>query len=288
MKAANTLVPPPDGKQWLCGLAEGQPLFVRDCYAWFYEEAVRKMSTKEPKCPGLIYTGNPGIGKSSWLNYALVRFLQDGCVVVLERAKMKDHFVFRDSCCTHYKHQRVDLDNMPKKCVFLFDPDENESHPIESNVFTIVASPPQEKHYKALRKLQNSSVRYFPCWSLAELRGSAPSIDQGKVEERWLKWGGIPRYVFDDDQRKLLGTLKEILEHVDLELVEKSRFTAEIPEHQQQSLSHMMVHYVVTLPYEEGALDFASEWIGQQVVEASARQNYRKLIEHYERTRRRE
>ena len=287
VKAANTLVPPPDGKQWLCGLAEGQPLFVRDCYSWFYEEAVRKMSTKEPKCPGLIYTGNPGIGKSSWLNYALVRFLQDDYAVVLERAKTGDFFVFENGECSHQekKIRGSVLEKLPEKSVYLFDPDENESHPLESNVFTIVASSPQEKHYKALRKLQNSSIRYFPCWSLAELQGSAPSIDQGKVEERWLKWGGIPRYVFDDDQRKLLGTLKEIVDHVDLELVEKSRFTAEIPEHQQQSLSHMMVHYVVTVPYEEGALDFASEWIGQQVVEASARRDYRKLIEHYERTR---
>ncbi len=288
VKAANTLVPPPDGKQWLCGLAEGQALFVRDCYAWFYDEAVRKMSTKEPKCPGLIYTGNPGIGKSSWLNYALVRFLQDGYAVVLERAQEGDYFVFRDGVCIQRKHQRPDLDDIPEKSVYLFDPDEQDSCPLKSNVFTIVASSPQEKHYKALRKLQNSSIRYFPCWSLAELLGSAPLIDQGKVEERWLQWGGIPRYVFDEDQRKLLGVLKEIVDHVDLELVEKSRFTAEIPDHQQQSLSHMLVHYVVTEPYERGELDFASEWIGQQVVEASARRDYSMLVDHYERTRRQE
>jgi hypothetical protein len=80
---------------------------------------------------------------------------------------------------------------------------------------------------------------------------------------------GIPRYVFDDDQEKWLGDLKVIVGRVDLKLVETSRFTAEIPEH-QQSLSHMLVQYIVTEPYERGELDFASEWIGQQIVEASA------------------
>jgi hypothetical protein len=61
--AANVLVEPPRGLlQWLCSLAKGEPLFVRECYAWFYEEAVKRMGEASfPKCPGLIYTGNPGI-----------------------------------------------------------------------------------------------------------------------------------------------------------------------------------------------------------------------------------
>jgi hypothetical protein len=123
------LVVPPDGKQRLCGLKKDQPLFVRECYAWFYEEANRKMNMM-PACPGLIYTGNPGIGTSSWLNYALVRFLQDGYVVVLERAKRADFFVFQDGDCIQRKNQRPDLDGFPKKSVYLFDPDENDSHPL--------------------------------------------------------------------------------------------------------------------------------------------------------------
>jgi hypothetical protein len=65
-------------------------MFVRECYDWFYEQAIKTMSEMDSKglriCPGLIYTGNPGIGKSTWLNYALMRFVQDGYGVVLERA----------------------------------------------------------------------------------------------------------------------------------------------------------------------------------------------------------
>jgi hypothetical protein len=283
----NTQVLPPDGKQWLCGLDVAQPFFIRECYSWFYEEAVRKMAGV-PKCRGLIYTGNPGIGKSTWLNYALVRFLQDGYVVVLERAKASDYFVFRDGICTHKENQVNPflLSELPEKAVYLFDPDENDSHPLESNVFTIVASSPQEKHYKALKKLRAGRY-YFPCWSLEELQVAKPSsMDALRVEELFLKWGGIPRYVFDDDQKKLLGELKEMVDHVDLELVEKSRYTAEIPEHKQQSLSHMLVHYVVKEPYDQGELDFASDLIGRSIIEAAVRSDYKKLIRHYEEVRR--
>src|SRR4051812_2928125 len=155
-------------QQWLCSLARGEPLFVRECYAWFYEEAVKRMGEASvPKCPGLIYTGNPGIGKSAWLNYALVRFLQDGYVVVLERATSKDYYVFRDGVCTRKeKHvRRSVLDALPEKAVYLFDPDEHAVEPLQSNVFTIVASSPLEKHYKALSK-RDAGFRYFPCWAL--------------------------------------------------------------------------------------------------------------------------
>lgn len=109
-------------------------------YGWFYDEAVRRMTEVGVReCPGLIYTGNSGIGKSSWLNYALVRFLQDGYAVVLERAKRKDYWLFQDGRCA-YKDKRLRasvLSRLPDKAVYLFDPDENDSHPLDSNVFTL-------------------------------------------------------------------------------------------------------------------------------------------------------
>ncbi len=289
---ANVLVEPPKGtKQWACGLDEGQPLFVRECYAWFYEEAIRKMSVS-PKCPGLIYTGNPGIGKSAWLNYALVRFLQDGYGVVLERATSKDYYVFRDGVCTHKeKHvRRSVLDALPEKAVYLFDPDENDSHPLKSNVFTIVASSPQEKHYKALFKLLNSDVRYFPCWSLEELKGARPEMDPIKLEERWLRWGGIPRYVFDENQERLEVRLKKAVTGLDLSLVFKYLRTPEISEEDQKMISHILVQYrileVDNAQFQCVELDFASDWIGERIVETEARRDYHKLIAHYEEVRR--
>jgi hypothetical protein len=122
VSTANVLVEPPKGtRQWLCGLAEGEPLFVRECYEFFYDEAIRNIGTV-PRCPGLIYTGSPGIGKSSWLNYALVRFLQDGYAVVLERSKAADYYVFKGGVCTHRNEKRVRqsvLSGLPRKAVLV-------------------------------------------------------------------------------------------------------------------------------------------------------------------------
>jgi hypothetical protein len=283
----NTRVAPPDGKQWLCGLGKEKPLFVRECYEWFYDEAVRKMSED---CPGLIYTGNPGIGKSTWLNYALVRFLQDGYAVVLERAKASDHFVFQGGICTHKKHQRPDLDDFSEKAVYLFDPDENDSHPLESNVFTIVTSSPQEKHYKALKKL-GAGRYYFPCWSLEELQAAKPSsMDSLQVEELFLKWGGIPRYVFGNVQHIYEADLQKAITGLNLSLVFKYMNTPEISEEDQKMISHIVVQYRILehddKPFQFVELDFASAWIGKQVVETQAKQDYKKLIGHYEEVRR--
>ena len=284
------LVEPPNGKQWLCGLAEGESLFVRECYELFYDEALQKMGEdRMPQCPGLIYTGNPGIGKSSWLNYALVRFLQAGYAVVLERAKAGDYFVFQDGACKRWKRRRPDLDGLPDNAVYLFDPDERDSEALQSNVFTIVATSPQEKHYKALRKLVNSSVRYFPCWSLEELRAAkrdAPEVLR-TVEDRFMLWGGIPRYIFDSDQSKWTGKLASFINDFDVKKVETYRGHPEISEEHQKSISHMVVQYrIIGDDFSKCELDFASAEIARRVVEVKAEQGYEGLIAHYEYVRR--
>ena len=249
------------------------------------------MSLKQPKCPGLIYTGNPGIGKSSWLNYALVRFLQDGYAVVLERVQEEDYLVFRDGVCTH-KEKRVRqsvLSELPEKSVYLFDPDEQDSCPLKSNVFTIVASSPQEKHYKALKKI-GAGRYYFPCWTLDELKAAWPKEDAIQLEERWKKWGGVPRYVFTAEQYVLDADLEKAITGLDLSLVFKYMRTPEISEEDQKMISHILVQYRilehVNTPFQFVELDFASDWIAERIVEAEAKRNYEKLIAHYEEVRR--
>ena len=274
----------------LCGLDKRQALFVRGCYAWFYDEALKKRS--EAGCPGVIYTGNPGIGKSAWLNYALVRFLQDDYVVVLERAQESDYLVFREGSCVRQKHSRPDLDDLPDKAVYLYDPDESNSCPLKSNVFTIIASSPQEKHYKALKKM-GAGRYYFPCWLLEELQCARPEMDTSLLVDRWHKWGGIPRFVFSQEQQcELLEVdLQKAITGLNLSLVFTYMKTPEISEEDQKMISHILVQYRVLeseAPYQRVELDFASDWIGERIVETEARRDYQNLISHYEKVRRSE
>jgi hypothetical protein len=87
--------------------------------------------------------------------------------------------------CIRKKQRRPDLEGFPEKAVYLFDPDENESHPLESNVLTIVA---QVKHYKALKKL-GAGRKYFPCWSLGELEKPGQVLLTLRMSERCLESG---------------------------------------------------------------------------------------------------
>ncbi len=209
--------------------------------------------------------------------------------MVLERAQEGDYFVFRDESCIRRKQQQPDLDDLPEKAVYLFDPDEGLSCPLKSNVFTIVASSPLEKHYKALSKM-DAGFRYFPCWTLEELKAARPQTDPASVEGRFLKWGGIPRFVFSDNQELLEVRLQKAITGLDLLLVVKYMKTPEISEEDQKAISHILVQYRILerndMRFQFVELDFASEWIGERIVETEARRDYHKLLAHYEEVRR--
>ncbi len=285
---SGSLVAAPEGFDWPCGLEKGKKLYVRECYAPFFEAAV---VIEKKKFAGCIFTGNPGIGKSVWLNYAVVRFLQVGRRVVLQRAGKKGYWLFSEASCCREKGELPDLDSKRwKDVVYLFDPDENDSSPVAADVFTIVATSPQQKHYKGLQKLPRGVERlYFPCWTLDELRVVAVEHDlERPLEELWLLWGGIPRYVFSRNQPFWRGMLDGYIGTMDFKLVEWYKGSPEIPEQHQKQLSHMVVQYRVESPFTSPLIDFASPEIGVRVIQAAAETRYTDLIAHYERARRKQ
>ena len=192
--------------------------------------------------------------------------------------------MFQDGRCT-YKEKSVSasvLSDLPERSVYLFDPDENESHPLESDVFTIVATSPQVKHYKALRK-DGGRRFYVPCWSLEELQGLKLDLAPEELEKRFLLWGGVPRHIVENEI--LMGDLSQAIEHVDLRMIEKYQGSAEIEEQDQVKLRHMLVQYHIDFPFDKPCIDFASPEIGRRIVESRAKKDYRDLIRHYEEVR---
>jgi hypothetical protein len=154
-------------------------------------------------------------------------------------------------------------------------------------VFTIVASSPQEKHYKALLKLR-AARRYMPCWVLEELKAVGIMSDH-LIEKHFLQWGGIPRYIFDKDQNALLAILATAINGMNMPLVEKYLKSCEISESDQKTISHMVVQYrPIGDKYEECELDFASDKICDSVIQVKGKSDYAQLIDHYQRMRRTE
>ncbi len=114
-----------------------------------------------------------------------------------------------------------------------------------------MASPPQVKHYKALSK-SDAGVRYFPCWTLDELKAAKPQVDPATVEELFLKWGGVARYVFSPQQRGLEADLHKAVTGLDLSLVFMYMTTPEVSEGHEM-ISHILVQYCIL---ERGDMPF--------------------------------
>ena len=145
---------------------------------------------------------------------------------------------------------------------------------------------------KALKKM-GAGRYYFPCWLLEELQCARPEMDTSLLVDRWHKWGGIPRFVFSQEQQcELLEVdLQKAITGLNLSLVFTYMKTPEISEEDQKMISHILVQYRVLeseAPYQRVELDFASDWIGERIVETEARRDYQNLISHYEKVRRSE
>jgi hypothetical protein len=235
--------------------------------------------------------GNPGIGKSCWLNYALIRLLQANVTVFVERMSKGDVWLFKDGQCQREEHgskgsilrQEIDQD---KDAVYLFDPDAGEGEPtFPLQAFTIIASSPNKANYKEFDKALaantvGSRKRYFPCWSVQELMACS-RVSPKTATERFELWGGIPRYVFDEDQAKLRIMLRSCVVSVDMRLIEVHLGLPEISPQNQDKLSHMLVQYRVEAPHSSGQLDFASEMIGRMIIEETLRRDAQMLVGHY-------
>jgi hypothetical protein len=281
---------PPSG--WLFGLLEGSPMFIRECYPQFFDYAMEIRKSSVDGTAGCIFIGNPGIGKSCWLNFALVRLLQMGVTVFVERMSKGDVWLFKDGKCWYEEHSskgsllRREIDD-DKTAVYLFDPDMGKGEPtFPVKAFTIVASSPNRANYKQFDRAmaahtEGENLRYFPCWAEEELILCNPTIEE-IVRERFLIWGGIPRYVFNKAQEKLRGMLKTSISGVDLQLIERYINTPEISEDDQKKLSHMLVQYHVETPHIRGTLDFASEEIGRLVIDETLERDAQKLVSHYQ------
>ena len=104
-------------------------------------------------------------------------------------------------------------------------------------------------------------------------------MSQDVVSQRYAKWGGIARYVYSLSQSALEEELEKKLRAHNFAHVDPYRNNPEISDDDQKVLSHM-VDSDERL-FERCRLDFASEWIGMQVVKQAGKKDYEDLKAHY-------
>lgn len=216
----------------------------------------------------LLLIGNPGIGKSWFLNYCLFQASKiENIRVVFEQIKEGVYHIFYPdgsvNTFTGRPNDRI-FSESGNRDIYLFDPYENDIEPYPSQIaFTIVASSPDTKHYKGFLKECKPKVLYLPVWEQEEIENLCDLLDLPNREmilDLYHKYGGILRYIFSEEDSYLHRQLIDAVNCVS----EESLSCLENPE-RQITVSHKILHYVIDENFQPTKVKFASEYIAKKV-----------------------
>lgn len=106
----------------------------------------------------------------------------------------------------------------------------------------------------------------MPVWSYKEIQAACQLIfscrPEAEVTDRFIKWGGIPRFVLqltDAADQDFLRKGVSACSIRDLEAGMSSISSA------SPQIAHMLLHVTVTAGYLKGPVVFASEWVEEQL-----------------------
>ncbi len=148
------------GNLWLTSTDHLQePLLVRRCVRKVWRRVRRSASRR------ILVTGTPGIGKSvSFINCALVRLAQaqHEFPVVVDMGQSGMRYVLHPDGKVEAHPEKSMFPELSRPTTWQFhDPKEGSGAAKLSGARTIVVSPPNQEHYKALRKDTAEFVRFF-------------------------------------------------------------------------------------------------------------------------------
>ena len=121
--------------------------------------------------------------------------------------------------------------------------------------------------WQELLKIKGFSNYFMSTWSLDELeecRGLLyPDMEASEVEERYDRWGGLPRYVLekiDDDEQE---TLSAAIARSSVQLVREAMVgCSSLP-----SVSDLLLHTVVDDNFKHTRTEWASPWVCERFLE---------------------
>lgn len=193
-------------------------LFVRDCYEPLFAEGLRQF--EENKIQTAFIVGTPGVGKSCFLDYLLVKYTSKGSTVLYLSGPRNEAYLFRDGQVfvsdlekltvnlRELEHRSIDFD------VVLFDPHET---PAATNILhkdhlygkpAFVSISPDKHNCQKLRKDLQTEGLYVdlymgtvPLNEAQKMREQCfPQASSRAVEERYKVLGGIARYLYAWDK----------------------------------------------------------------------------------------
>ena len=257
-------------------LTEPSPLlFVRKCHADLFDIV---MGLYKPQLPGrgIVITGNPGIGKSWFLSYCLLRLANEKRTVFFESVRTDERWLFKpDGTVTQIKGDWP-LETGDPSTVFLFDPYGGAPRePERVTAFTVVASSPNEQNFKEFAKQTGSQKFYMPCWTWDEIELILPHLpfEPERARQRYEKFGGIPRYIFGTEKWD-----RELDDAIAITTCSDLYRSVGGPE-MLKSASHKVLQYKVDIPsYEKSHVIFASDYVSKKVAQKLDEREHAELI----------
>jgi len=253
----------------------------------------------------------PGIGKSAWLNYVLIRaikekrfktlLLESGSTSPLTRTLL----IVQEGLVHTLETNDFDPDLRKllseKTTLYLYDPPEVDLEPVfHAGVAAkvIVAASPNDKHYKGFFKNGArpapgyASVYYCPLWTLEEVASFYHGQVPEPVARKFFYFGGVPRRLLKPGEitkEQALSALEGSLESVKLPAV-TSFLNAprgyHIPSSYQTAVPHTLFAFNPVQDFQFVRLGFVSEFVTTAYTEHQVRSNRQRFLAQYDRARR--
>ena len=200
-----------DGAVW--PILQSPVLFERSFYAAFYDSVLGGARDgfvdDGVRYRSVCVSGNPGIGKSSFGYYALFRALCEGRTVVYQAEKLSRHIGGDEVYLFNGPAVSIDVRTIRAA---LNDPDtvfiSDSITPVVVRAFTLYVTSPRCERTWEYRKTDNATMLYFPVLSwdeICEMRAACfPGVSEAGAKERYVRWGGIPRYVLGHSKEQFL------------------------------------------------------------------------------------
>jgi len=178
-------------------------LSIRPCYPKLFD-VISSLAAHPGKRSGALIIGTPGTGKKTFLIYCLRRLASFKPVptVYFESQHFRSAWLLRPNgtYSTFPSGQGVPSE-VSESSYYLYEPASDQSGgPAGSQAFTIIASPPNPKHYGEFHHRRRPQTLYMPTWSKDELIHFAiqKGLSQDKILAQFDLCGGSLRWILDE------------------------------------------------------------------------------------------
>ncbi|KAF8557321.1 hypothetical protein OG21DRAFT_349393 [Imleria badia] len=196
-----------DAFELLFGSAvKGAKILVRE----EYRIALHELETNDTYCHGAYITGQPGIGKTLFLAYILVKHLGKRHTVAWELPNGSLYVLFRNTATFHSSADMRPLDEYGPLWA-LSDSNSRVRAPagifysLPRHVRTIQTTSPEESRWKDWSKDAGAVCYVMDIWSEEEIADLAKllNLDVERMTNLAKEWGGVPRSLLEFVRRGL-------------------------------------------------------------------------------------